>query len=66
MPDFRQGRSIAVRAIVVVLSCKDRGRYVLVGATSWGVGCAQADQPGVYTDIKDFRTWIDGVISPEP
>ncbi|CAH3030869.1 unnamed protein product, partial [Porites evermanni] len=46
--------------------CKDRGRYVLVGATSWGVGCAQADQPGVYTDIKDFRTWIDGVISPEP
>ncbi|XP_073239582.1 properdin-like isoform X2 [Porites lutea] len=46
--------------------CKDRGRYVLVGATSWGVGCAKADQPGVYTDIKDFRTWIDGVISPEP
>lgn len=46
--------------------CKDRGRYVLVGATSWGVGCAQAHQPGVYTDIKDFRTWIDGVISPEP
>jgi len=46
--------------------CKERGRYVLVGATSWGVGCAQAGQPGVYTDIKDFLSWIESVISPEP
>ncbi|XP_058973764.2 transmembrane protease serine 6 isoform X1 [Pocillopora verrucosa] len=45
--------------------CLERGRYVLVGATSWGVGCAQAGRPGVYTDIKDFLPWIQGVISPE-
>ncbi|KAL9982402.1 hypothetical protein ACROYT_G004439 [Oculina patagonica] len=45
--------------------CKERGRYVLVGATSWGVGCAQAGRPGVYTDIKDFLDWINGHINPE-
>ena len=44
--------------------CKERGRYILVGATSWGVGCAKAGQPGVYTDIKDFLSWIQSVTSP--
>lgn len=38
--------------------CVENGRYVLVGATSWGVGCARAGQPGVYTDIKDYLEWI--------
>lgn len=46
--------------------CKEKGHYILVGATSWGVGCAQAGQPGVYTDIKDFLSWIQSVINPDP
>lgn len=46
--------------------CKEKGQYILVGATSWGVGCAQAGQPGVYTDIKDFLSWIQSVINPDP
>lgn len=45
--------------------CQERGRYVLAGATSWGVGCAQAGRPGVYTDIKDFLTWIDCTMFPD-
>lgn len=46
--------------------CKEGGRHILVGATSWGVGCAQPGQPGVYTDIKDFLGWIQDLISSNP
>ncbi|XP_015775278.1 PREDICTED: coagulation factor VII-like isoform X3 [Acropora digitifera] len=46
--------------------CKQNGRYFLVGATSWGVGCAQAGNPGVYTDIKDYLPWIQNITSLVP
>lgn len=35
---------------------------VLIGIISWGVRCADADIPGIYTNVAQFRTWIDSVI----
>ncbi len=32
--------------------------YVLMGITSWGVGCALDNFPGVYTKVGNFKKWV--------
>jgi secreted trypsin-like serine protease len=34
---------------------------VLAGIASWGIDCADAQHPGVYTNIAKFRTFITQV-----
>uniref|UniRef100_A0ABM5GLH2 Acrosin n=1 Tax=Pogona vitticeps TaxID=103695 RepID=A0ABM5GLH2_9SAUR len=44
------------------LMCKTSPKsvYYIVGITSWGKGCAQANNPGIYTSTIDFLEWILG------
>jgi len=39
------------------------GAHTLVGAVSFGVGCAREGLYGVYADVPFFRTWIDETIA---
>ncbi|CAK8692777.1 unnamed protein product [Clavelina lepadiformis] len=44
------------------LACKNsNGTYLLEGITSFGVGCATAERPGVYTRVSDYINWIGGI-----
>uniref|UniRef100_A0A8C4R714 Peptidase S1 domain-containing protein n=1 Tax=Eptatretus burgeri TaxID=7764 RepID=A0A8C4R714_EPTBU len=40
------------------LICEKEGREWLVGVTSFGVGCAQTNRPGIYAHVSSLLPWI--------
>jgi len=43
------------------LICKSNGRWKLAGIVSWGFGCAQRNNPGIYTKVESYLDWIKAV-----
>jgi secreted trypsin-like serine protease len=37
--------------------------YRVAGVVSFGIGCALAQYPGVYTKVENYRDWVQQTIS---
>ncbi|XP_066104612.1 plasminogen [Saccopteryx bilineata] len=44
------------------LVCFEKDKYILQGVTSWGLGCARPNKPGVYARVSRFVSWIERVM----
>ncbi|XP_035663952.1 low-density lipoprotein receptor-related protein 2-like isoform X2 [Branchiostoma floridae] len=42
-----------------VVCAGEDGRWYLMGITSWGYGCANRYQPGVYAKVSNYIDWLD-------
>ena len=45
----------------LVCQSSTSGQYSLQGLTSFGIGCADPQNPGVYTRVSDLVTWTESI-----
>lgn len=44
------------------LVCEEKTTWYLVGAVSWGIGCARDNAFGVYADLTVLGSWVQNTI----
>jgi len=45
------------------LVCQSGGTWYIHGATSWGIGCAGRNYPGVWSRVTESLDWINRIMS---
>uniref|UniRef100_A0A3Q1ITP8 Peptidase S1 domain-containing protein n=1 Tax=Anabas testudineus TaxID=64144 RepID=A0A3Q1ITP8_ANATE len=48
------------------LVIKQNSHWIQGGVTSFGIGCALPNLPGVYTRVSQYQSWINSQISSDP
>lgn len=44
--------------------CPDaNSRWTVAGLVAWGKGCGNAGVYGAYTNVANYRTWIDTTVA---
>ncbi|KAL7740142.1 hypothetical protein ACLKA6_003860 [Drosophila palustris] len=45
------------------LVCSSNGIWYVVGLVAWGIGCGQANVPGVYVNVGTYLPWIQTTLA---